>query len=124
MTNFSIKTDLLKVKGAFVTNLKGKTATKRCLVIPIDEGGLFLGEKGVYLNLTAFEMREERYGDTHVVKQSLPKDVYQALSEEERNAQPLLGSLKPLEPAPAKQMQVSRTTDAATAVEEPDDLPF
>lgn len=124
MANFSIKTDLLKVKGAFVTNLKGKTSTKRCLIIPIDESNLFVGEKGVYLNLTAFEMREERYGDTHVLKQSLPKDVYQAMTDEERNAQPILGSLKPLEPAPAKQRQVTQTTDAATAVEEPDDLPF
>lgn len=124
MANFSIKTDLLKVKGAFVTNLKGKTSTKRCLIIPIDESGMYLGEKGVYLNLTAFEMREERYGDTHVLKQSLPKDVYQAMTDEERNAQPILGSLKPLEPAPAKQRQVTQTTDAATAVEEPDDLPF
>ena len=69
MANFSIKADLLKVKGAFVTNLKGKTSTKRCLVIPIDESGMYLGEKGCYLNLTAFEMREERYGDTHVLKQ-------------------------------------------------------
>ena len=76
MSNYSIKADLLKVKGAFVTNLKGKTSTKRCLVIPIDESGMYLGEKGVYLNLTAIEMREERYGDTHVLKQSLPKDVY------------------------------------------------
>lgn len=124
MANFSIKTDLLKLKNSFVTNLKGKTETKRCLVIPINDAQLFLGEKGVYLNLTAFEMREERYGDTHVLKQSLPKDVYQAMTDEERNALPLLGSLKPLEPAPAKQMQVTQTTDAATAVEEPDDLPF
>lgn len=124
MANFSIKTDLLKLKNSFVTNLKGKTATKRCLVIPIDDSNLFVGEKGVYLNLTAIEMREERYGDTHVLKQSLPKEVYQALSEDERNAQPILGSLKPLEPAPTKQMQVSQTSDAATAVEDPDDLPF
>lgn len=26
MANFSIKANLLKIKGAFVTNLKGKTA--------------------------------------------------------------------------------------------------
>lgn len=124
MANFSIKTDLLKLKGSFLTNLKGKTATKRCLVIPIDDSGLFLGEKGVYLNLTAIEMREERYGDTHVLKQSFPKEVYQAMTEDERNSQPIFGSLKPLSPAPPKEMPVTQTTDAATAVEEPDDLPF
>lgn len=43
MANFSIKANLLKIKGAFVTNLKGKTATRRCLVIDIDESGMFLG---------------------------------------------------------------------------------
>ena len=71
MGNFGIKIDLLKLKNSFVTNLKGKAATKRCLVIPIDDSGVYLGEKGVYLNLTAVEMREQRYGDTHVLKQSL-----------------------------------------------------
>lgn len=47
MGNYSIKANLLKIKGAFVTNLKGKTATRRCLVIDIDESGMFLGEKVV-----------------------------------------------------------------------------
>lgn len=51
MGNFGIKIDLLKLKNSFVTNLKGKAATKRCLVIPIDDSGVYLGEKGVYLNL-------------------------------------------------------------------------
>lgn len=45
-TNFGIKIDLLKLKGAFMRNLKGQTATKRCLIIPVDEcDGIFLGEK-------------------------------------------------------------------------------
>lgn len=48
MGNYSIKANLLKIKGAFVTNLKGKTATRRCLVIDIDESGMFLGEKGLH----------------------------------------------------------------------------
>lgn len=123
MANFGIKIDLLKLKNSFVTNLKGKAATKRCLVIPIDDSGVYLGEKGVYLNLTAVEMREQWYGDTHVLKQSLPKEEYQAMSEEERRAQPILGSLKPLE-SQQRQMEVTQTTNAAEAVEDPDDLPF
>ena len=40
MGNYSIKANLLKIKVAFVTNLKGKTATRRCLVIDIDESGM------------------------------------------------------------------------------------
>lgn len=73
MANYGIKIDLLKLKNSFVTNLKGKAETKRCLVIPIDDSGVYLGEKGVYLNMTAFEMREQRYGDTHVLKQAYRK---------------------------------------------------
>ena len=111
------------MKNSFVTNLKGKAATKRCLVIPIDDSGVYLGEKGVYLNLTAVEMREQRYGDTHVLKQSLAKEVYQAMSEEERMAQPIFGALKPIE-SQQRQMEVTQTTNAAEAVEDPDDLPF
>lgn len=123
MGNFGIKIDLLKLKNSFVTNLKGKAATKRCLVIPIDDSGVYLGEKGVYLNLTAVEMREQRYGDTHVLKQSLAKEVYQAMSEEERMAQPIFRALKPIE-SQQRQMEVTQTTNAAEAVEDPDDLPF
>lgn len=123
MGNFGIKIDLLKLKNSFVTNLKGKAATKRCLVIPIDDSGVYLGEKGVYLNFTAVEMREQRYGDTHVLKQSLAKEVYQAMSEEERMAQPIFGALKPIESRQG-QMEVTQTTNATEAVEDPDDLPF
>ena len=123
MGNFGIKIDLLKLKNSFVTNLKGKAATKRCLVIPIDDSGVYLGEKGVYLNLIAVEMREQRYGDTHCLKQSLAKEVYQAMSEEERMAQPIFGALKPIE-SQQRQMEVTQTTNAAEAVEDPDDLPF
>lgn len=52
MSNFSIKIDCLKLNGAFMRNLQGRTNTKRCLIIPVDEcDGMFLGEKGCYLNL-------------------------------------------------------------------------
>lgn len=124
MANFSIRTDLLKLKNSFVTKLKGKSATKTCLVIPIEDARLFLGKKGVYLDLTAIEMKEERYSDTHIVKQSFQKEVYQSLSEEEKSALPIFGTLKPLVSAPAKQMEVSNSMDASTAIEDNDDLPF
>lgn len=124
MANFTIKADLLKLRGAFMMNLKGKTATKRCLVIPVDDAGVFVGEKGVYLNLVANEMQEPKYGDTHFVKVSLDKDAYNALSEEERKAIPILGGMHEIEPK-QRTMVVSQTVDAAQAVENPDDdLPF
>lgn len=124
MANFSIKADLLKIKGAAIINLKGKTATKRCLVIPVDDGGLFVGEKGVYLNMTAVEMREPRYGDTHCVKINLDRDAYNALSEEERRNIPILGGMHELEQK-VRTMHVTQTIDVSQAADNPDDdLPF
>lgn len=121
MANFSIKADLLKVAGAFVTNLKGKTATKRCLIIPVDEAGLFVGEKGVYLNMTAIEMREPRFGDTHCVKISLDKDTYGKLTEEQRKAIPILGGMHALEP---QGMTVDNTMTTESFADAGKDLPF
>lgn len=122
MANYSIKTDLLKLAGAFVTNLKGKTATKQCLVIPVEDAALFVGKSGVYLNLTAIEMKESRYGDTHCIKQSLDRARYDALSEEERKKLPILGGMHELE-VQTRTMEVKTTMDA-TSLADDDDLPF
>lgn len=62
MQNFGIKIDLQKLRNAFLRVFKGKTATKRCIVIPIDDNpAIFLGEKGCYLNLTAIELVNPQY---------------------------------------------------------------
>ena len=123
MANYSIKTDLLKLKGAFVTNLRGKTATKRCLIIPVDEAGLFVGEKGVYLNLTAIEMQNPKFSETHCVKVSLDKERYDAMTEEERHAQPIIGGMKQLE-RKQSEMAVTGQIDGSQAFEDDNDLPF
>ncbi len=122
MANYSIKTDLLKLKGAFVSNLKGNTATKRCLIIPVDDAGLFVGEKGVYLNLTAIEMQNPKYSETHCIKVSLDKERYDAMSEEEKQAQPIIGGMKQLE-RKQTEMPVTGMIDGSQAFPE-DDLPF
>lgn len=123
MANYSIKTDLLKLKGAFVTNLRGKTATKRCLIVPVDEAGLFVGEKGVYLNLTAIEMQNPKFSETHCVKVSLDKERYDAMTEEERQAQPIIGGMKQLE-RKQSEMAVTGQIDGSQAFEDDNDLPF
>lgn len=118
MANYSIKTDLLKVKGAFVTNIKGKSATKRCLCIPIDDSGLFLGKQGCYLNMTAIEMQNPQFSDTHCIKVSFDKEVYEKMTEEEKKAQPIIGGLHQLE-RKQEQMPVNGYMEP-----EEDDLPF
>jgi len=124
MSNFSIKHDLLRLKGAFVTNLKGKTGTvKKCLIIPVEDAGLYLGEKGCYLNTTAIELREPKFSDTHCIKPDLAKELRESMSEEERKAVPILGGMHPIEKQ-QQQMSVTGMIDAVMAVEDEDELPF
>ena len=123
MSNFSISIDLLKIQGAILRNLKGKTATKKCIIIPVEEHqGLYVGEKGCYLNLTAIEMREPKYRDTHCIKPNLPKDEREAMTEEEQRALPILGGLHAIE---AHQQEVGGQVDASSIIDtSEDDLPF
>lgn len=124
MANYGIRIDLLKLKGAFMRNLQGKTATKRCLIIPVDDcDGVFLGEKGCYLNMAAIEMREPKFNDTHCVKVEIPKERREAMTEEERNAVPILGGLHAIEAKQAT-MQVSGTLGQDAIAADDDDLPF
>ncbi len=116
MANFTIKMDLQKMKGVFLTTLTGKTATKRCLCIPIEENHLFVGEKGTYLDLTAIELKDGKYGDTHCIKQNFPKDVYERLSDEEKKNLPIIGNMHELR---AKQQKIGAVAQAVD-----DDLPF
>lgn len=135
MANYSIKTDLLKLQGAFVSDIQGKTATKRCICIPLDGSGLYVGQKGIYLNLTAVELKEPKYEDTHLVKVNVPTETYKALTEEQRKAIPILGGLHAMQQQTAvasqtttqgaafpqpQHVQQAQNTAAATG----DDLPF
>lgn len=74
--------------------IKGQSGDIECLVIPIAQNNLFKGEKGVYLELTGFEIKNKANGskDTHLVKQSLPKEIYEKLTDDQKKAQPVLGS--------------------------------
>ena len=91
-------------------DIEGKTCTKRCVVIPIDseegtvqdsyEGKIdglpttkFLSD--VMLNLTAFEFKEKKYGQSHGIKASFSKKKLERTSEEELKAMPFVGNMKP-----------------------------
>ena len=79
MANHKVQINLLRLQGAFVTNLRGATGEKRCLCIPIDDARLFLGEKGCYLDATAWEMRTPgNRGATHYIKQRFSAELTRA----------------------------------------------
>jgi hypothetical protein len=96
MSNLNIRLNMAALQHT-VQKMKGKSGEIEVLVIPIEANHLFKGEKGLYLDATAFELKEpkERNGktDTHLVKISLPKEVYSKMTQEEKNAQPIFGNV-------------------------------
>lgn len=94
--NKNIKIDLTAFAGAGKINLSGKNGQlKKCLVIPIEENYLFEGEKGIYADFIAWEMRERKEnGATHLIKQSLPKEIRDNLTDLEKRALPIFGDLR------------------------------
>lgn len=119
----AIKLNLLKFRNACVLKIQGKTGKKACLVIPIEDAHLVAGEKGVYADLLECELKQPGpYGDVALVRQSLPREVFDSMSEEERRAMPILGNVKPLQ---ARSVADVAEEVPAAAVESPDDdLPF
>lgn len=110
MANFNLKIALDKLKGAKVMDIEGKTCTKRCIVIPIDnEEGTVIDAyeskidglptmKALYnvqLQLTAFEFREKKFGQTHGIKAQFSKRRIEKMREEELRTMPFIGNMKP-----------------------------
>lgn len=120
MSKLSMRLDLLKLQGAFVMNITGKSAKKQCLVIPIEDADLFVGEKGIYLNLVASEMDNPKFNDTHCIRQSISEEKYKAMTDEERQQIPILGGARPME-SKAPQ-SIADATDYNASTE--DDFPF
>lgn len=82
----------------FPTSVPGQKI--ECIVIPIEKNHLFKSDKGnVYLDIVAFEQKvpqtdkDGAITQTHLVKQSLPKEIREKQTKEEKMAQPIIGSL-------------------------------
>lgn len=101
MTDYNGKLNLLKLKRAGVMQIPGRTEVLRCLVIPIEENNIFISTdennrpKAAYLDLTAWALKNPKYEETHMIKQSLPKEVREKMTDEEKKAMPILGGLRP-----------------------------
>lgn len=100
----------------------------RCLVIPIEENNIFISTdennrpKAAYLDLTAWELKNPKYEETHMIKQSLSKEIREKMTDEEKKAMPILGGLKP---ANFEAQNEASTCDAPFAqAQDLSDLPF
>jgi hypothetical protein len=100
MSNYNIKLNMAAFKHS-VKKMKGKPGPNgeerlvECLVIPLEANHLFRGEKGLYMDITAIEVKQPKFDDTHLLKQGLPKDVYDKLTEDEKKATPIFGNMGP-----------------------------
>lgn len=125
--NYTIKLNLSKFKNSALRTVKGKDGKDhKVFILSVDDNKeIFVGEKSVFLNLAAFETKEvSQYGDTHLVKGSVDKETYDAMREEDRRSQPIVGNMRPLgKPAmPAPELPAEAL--APVNDNDDDDLPF
>jgi hypothetical protein len=57
MSNLSIKLNLQNLVGA-VRFEKGKDGPVECIILPLEKNHFFKGEKGIYLDITGFEIKK------------------------------------------------------------------
>jgi len=111
----TIKINLAKLKHVQM-NAKGKSGTVRGLFLPIELNHLYEGKDGnVYLDMIGFDLKEPRENQTHLIKQSFPKEIRQEMKDS-----PILGNAN---------INPERHDDNSNAVpnsvmDEGDDLPF
>jgi hypothetical protein len=125
MSNISVKINLRQLKSAIRT-MKGTSGDVECVIIPIAQNHLVKGEKGIYLDLVGFELKEKKADrkDTHIVKQSLPKEVFETMTDEQKKETPILGNMIVWgfqEPAPVN-VELAEISDPTEGTS--DDLPF
>lgn len=116
----TIKLDLFKLKHS-VTKMKNGNDTLDCIVLPIEMNRLYKGEKGIYLDLIAFEIKERKEGnkDTHLIKQSLSKEDRETMPEEEQRSMPIIGNMRMWEAVENNSMELKPVEDDPAS-----DLPF
>lgn len=91
MENFNVKVNLSRLNG--IKRLKTKNGTE-FICIPIKENYLFEGRTGLFLNLSAFVYKEQKYQDTHYLKNEIPKEIFIKMNDEEKKT-PIIGTLTP-----------------------------
>ncbi len=88
------KINLAKLKS-IIRDYPGKAGNVKCIIIPIAENNLFEGQSGVYLDFVAFPFKNPKDDrkETHLIKQSFPREYLEDLTEDQRNKLPLIGNI-------------------------------
>ena len=134
MGNFQGKLDFLKFKNSCVISVKGKTGEKKGVFVPIEDNDIFVTTdennkaKGAYFNFAVFENKQVgKYGDTHMIKPRVGKEIRAQMSEEDKRAIPIIGNMRPLDsqsPSVPQNDIVTPASPAAPQDNNDSDLPF
>ena len=75
----------------YFNNLNGvkKSGDEKTLFIPVEENHLIKGEKGFYISFKGFPLKEIKE-KTHLVKLSVPTEVYNSFTDEAKKALPII----------------------------------
>lgn len=94
MKNFSVKINLALLNN--VKTITSKKNNEKFVCIPLSDNYIFEGRKGLYLDLTAYSY-EGKFGESHFLKNRIPKDVYEKMSDEDKKNTTIIGSMSILE---------------------------
>lgn len=94
MKNFSVKINLALLNN--VKTITSKKNNEKYVCIPLSDNYIFEGRKGLYLDLTAYSY-EGKFGESHFIKNRIPKDVYEKMSDEDKKNTTIIGSMSILE---------------------------
>lgn len=123
MANYSVKINLFKLRKIRFIEKDGE----KYVCIPCKANSLFQGEKGIYLEATSWQLKNSEYGESHLIKLSVNKDIYDKLTEEQRQKLPIIGSMKEMVYGGTvdKDLQSNDfSTPPNNYSEDDDDLPF
>lgn len=126
MGNYRIRLNLRQLNSVGLMDIRGRSGVKRCVVIPVeDNGGIYVGEKGIYLGLDMIEKREPgRWGDTHYLRQQCGKEERERLAADGKKV-PIVGSAAPVVNKWHQETSGTVPDGEASAVSGDDgDLPF
>lgn len=101
MSSLSAKVDLLKLDGATIQ--VSPTTGHKCIIIDCEAAHLFVGrdDKAVYLDINIWQNQSvDAYGNSHAIKQSLPKELREQLGPEGMKQRPYIGNARVLNSTP------------------------
>lgn len=121
MSNISGNINLASLEHAVKELGKNKT---KCIIIPIEANNLLLTERGnCFLNFQANEYINAEKKQTHIVNQSVPKEVYEKLKSAGEYA-PTLGNLTDWSKLSGGGESTPNESDSFPPIEDSEDLPF